>query len=77
MPENLDRCITATMRHNILSFLELHSNREYTACQIAQQISLPLTTPYQVASAIQHMPSWDKRQINIDRTTHPYKYSFI
>ena len=77
MPENLDRCITATMRNSILSFLRHHIGQEYTASEISQQISLPLATPYQVASVIQHMPAWNKWHININRSQHPYKYSFV
>ena len=77
MSKRLDICISATIRNNVLSFLLQNIGQEYTATEIAHQISLPLATSYQVASAIQHMLSWDKRHIYINRSQHPYKYSFV
>ena len=77
MSKNLDRCISATRRSHILSFLQQNTDQEYTACQIAQQIGSAFTTAYQVASAIQHMLPWDIRHININRSQHPYKYSYV
>ena len=77
MSKNLDRCISATRRDKVLSFLRQNIAQEYTASEIAQQIGSTFTTAYQVSSAIQHMLPWDKRRININRSQNPYKYSYI
>lgn len=76
MLNNLNRCIVSTRKDYILKFLKQNANTEYTAEEIAKHITFH-STPHQVASAIQTMLPWDKRQLNIDKTHHPFLYSYI
>ena len=70
----LDSILSHTNGTLVLDFLKNH-RQEYTAKEIAQNITNPFTSR-QVAGAIRNMYFFEKRFININKSQHPFKYSY-
>ena len=67
--------ISSTRGTYVYVFLKQNIGKEYSAQQIANQISFP-STSHQVAAAIKNMRPWEKRHIHINDKHNPFRYSF-
>ena len=70
----LDSILSHTRRSRVINFLKSH-RQEYTAKEIAGNISFS-STSQQIVSAIRYMNPFEKRHININKSQHPFKYSY-
>lgn len=71
----LDSILSHMRGSYIFDFLRNNNPQEYTAKEIAENISIA-STPQQVASAIRYMYIFEKLHININRSQYPFKYSY-
>jgi len=71
----LDSVLVHTNGSIVLDFLKNH-RQEYGAKEIADNITIPFTSQ-QVVGAIRNLNVCDKQHININKSQHPFKYSYI